>query len=89
MKRPTRDQLGGYSLSEFKVFLKRLGHKVPRNLSHTGYVTQCKDRYFRWRWWGDEGFVVDRSEPSCNFDRWANSVEQTYSFRSSYKTKGE
>jgi hypothetical protein len=87
MKRPTREQLGGYSLSEFKTLLKRLGHKVPRNLWHTGYVTQCGNHYFRWRWWSDEGFVVDRSKPIEMFDRWANSVEQSYSFKPSQKQR--
>jgi len=82
MARPTREQLGGYSLSEFKLFLKRLGHKVPRNLSHTAYVTQCGYHYYRWRWWSEEGFVVDRSVPNWDFDRWANSVEETCSFKS-------
>ena len=89
MKRPNRNQLGGYSLSEFKTFLKRLGHKVPRNLSSTGYVTRYEDRFFRWRWWSEEGFIIDRSEPLEMFDRWSNSVEQSYSFRTSYKEKGE
>jgi len=82
MKRPTREQLDGYSLSEFKTLLKRLGHRVPRNLTHTAYVTQCGNHYFRWRWWNDEGFVVDRSVPTWDFDRWGNSVDETYSFKS-------
>ena len=89
MKRPTREQLGGYSLSEFKTMLKRFGHKVPSNMSSTAYVTEYNDRLFRWRWWSKEGFVVDRSEPIEMFDRWANSVEQTYPFESSYKLKGD
>ena len=82
MKRPTRSELGGHSLSEFKTFLKIIGHKVPRNLDHVGYITEYSGRYFRWRWWSDEGFVVDRSKPAEMFDRWANSVEETYSFKS-------
>lgn len=81
MKRPTREQLGGYSLSEFKTFLKRLGHIVPRNLAHAGYITEQGVYYFRWRWWSDEGFVVDRSVPTWNFDRWGNSVEETCPFK--------
>lgn len=89
MKRPNREQLCGYSLSEFKQFLRKQNHKVPRNLASTGYVTLKGDRMFRWRWWSDDGFVVDRSEPLEIFDRWANSTEQTYSFKSSYKGKGE
>jgi len=82
MKRPTREQLEGYSLSEFKLLLKRLGHKVPRNLSHTAYVTEKGVHYFRWRWWSEEGFVVDLSVPEWDFDRWANSVDETFPFRS-------
>lgn len=87
--RPTRDQLAGYSLSEFKTFLKQLGHNVPRNLESTGYVTKYDGRCFRWRWWSEVGFEVDRSEPIEDFDRWANSTEQTYFFLSGYKAKDE
>ena len=87
MKKPSRNQLGGYSLSEFKTYLKTLGHKVPRNMSSTGYVTQYEDRLYRWRWLSEEGFMVDRSEPLEMFDRWANSIEQSYPFSSSYKEK--
>ena len=80
MRPKNRDQLAGYSLSEFKTYLKQLGHKVPRNLATTGYVTEYQNRAYRWRWWSDEGFVVDVSGPLEEFDRWANSVEETYSF---------
>jgi len=80
MRPKNRDQLAGYSLSEFKTYLKQLGHKVPRNLANTGYITVYQNRAYRWRWWSDEGFVVDVSGPLEEFDRWANSVEETYSF---------
>jgi hypothetical protein len=80
MRPKNRDQLAGYSLSEFKTYLKQLGHKVPRNIANTGYVTEYQNRAYRWRWWSDEGFVVDVSGPLEEFDRWANSVEETYSF---------
>ena len=80
MRPKNRDQLAGYSLSEFKTYLKQLGHKVPRNLANTGYITAYQNRAYRWRWWSDEGFVVDVSGPLEEFDRWANSVEETYSF---------
>jgi hypothetical protein len=53
---------------------------VPRNLANTGYITEYQNRAYRWRWWSDEGFVVDVSGPLEEFDRWANSVEETYSF---------
>ena len=80
MRPKNRDQLAGYSLSEFKTYLKQLGHKVPRNIANTGYVTEYQNRAYRWRWWSDEGFVVDVSGPLEEFDRWANSVEETYLF---------
>jgi hypothetical protein len=80
MRPKNRDQLAGYSLSEFKTYLKKLGHKVPRTLANRGYVTEYQNRAYRWRWWSDEGFVVDVSVPLEEFDRWANSVEETYSF---------
>ena len=78
--RPNRNQLAGYSLSEFKTLLKRLGHKVPRDLETAGYVTEYNNRLYRWRWWSDEGFVIDRSETLDQFDRWANSVEEVIKF---------
>ena len=76
MRRPTRKQLNGYSLSELKTMLKRAGHKVPRNLERDAYVTEWDGRLFRWRWWSEE-FVVDRSEPIEVFDRWGNSTEES------------
>jgi len=86
MKRPTRKQLNGYSLSELKTMLKRAGHKVPRNLEREAYVTECDGRLFRWRWWAEE-FVVDRSEPIEDFDRWANSVEGSFPVSSLFGEK--
>ena len=84
--RPNRNQLAGYSLSEFKTLLKRLGHKVPRNLATTGYVTEYNNRLYRWRWWGDVygddtgEFFVDVSCPLSEFDRWANSTDEVIKF---------
>jgi hypothetical protein len=80
MKKPKRNQLGGYSVSEFKTLLKLRGHQVPRNLYWSGYVTHYENRAYRWRYWGEDGFVVDISEPLDQFDRWSNSTEQTVGF---------
>lgn len=79
-KRPTRDQLNNYSLSELKTFLRKRGHIVPRNFPSAGYITRRGSKMYRWRWWSDGGFVVDVSESISNFDRWANSTESTKKF---------
>lgn len=76
MIRPPRDKLLGMSASEFKTMLKRMGHKVPRDF-FKGCISRVGDRRFRWRWWSEEGFLVDVGEPDHLFDRWANSVYVT------------
>lgn len=77
--RPKRSQLGGWSASEFKTLLKRLGHQVKRDFYKSGCSISCRgSRLYRWRWW-NESFVVDISEPRSDFDRWANSVDRTVS----------
>lgn len=79
--RPSRDQLGGYSCSEFKTLLKKFRFKVGRSL-HCQYSILRKSRAYRFRWWNnDVGFVVDISCPLADFDRWANSTEQIVPFK--------
>lgn len=75
MIRPPRDKLLGMSASEFKTMLKRRGFKIPRDFFKMGCVSRKNDRRFRWRWWADDGFIVDIGETDDLFDRWANSVE--------------
>jgi hypothetical protein len=75
--KPPRDKLLGMSASEFKTLLKRRGFKVPRNFFKMGCISEANGRYWRWRWWADDGFVVDVSEPFSTFDRWANSTDTT------------
>ena len=80
-KRPTRSQLAGMSPSEFKTFLKRLGHKLDRDFFKMGSVSHYRGRAYRFRWWSTENlFPVDISCPLTEFDRWANSVDQTMNF---------
>ena len=85
MTRPKRKELRGFSLSELKTQLKLLGHKVPRNMSSNGYVTEYNNRMYRWRWWDTAGFYIDISEPLEDFDRWANSTKKTIDFSSFHK----
>lgn len=75
--KPTRHQLDGLSPSEFKTMLKRRGHAVPRTFFKSGCVSTYRNRLFRWRHWGQQGFVVDISCLKSDFDRWANSCDQT------------
>jgi hypothetical protein len=80
-KKPTREQLGGLSPSEFKTVLKRRGHKIYRDFFKTECVSYHKGRAYRFRWWSDSGeFLVDVSCPSKDFDRWANSTEYVIAF---------
>ena len=79
--------IGGMSPSEFKTMLKRLGHKVHRDFYYHGCVSTYKNRYYRWRHWGDHytndpTFVVDISCLKSEFDRWANSVDKIVTFES-------
>lgn len=77
--RPKRSQLGGWSASEFKTLLRRLGHRIDRDFYKSGCsISRRGSRLYRWRWW-NESFVVDISEPRSGFDRWANSVDRSVS----------
>ena len=78
--RPTRDQLFGMSPSQFKTMLKRCEHSVSRDFFKMGSVSYYKGRAYRFRWWSDEGFVVDVSCSLEDFDRWANSVDEVVNF---------
>ncbi len=84
-EKPTRQELGGLSPSEFKTFLKVLGHKIPRNFFALSSISTYRNRRYRWRYWGDsysndKTFVVDISCLKSEFDRWANSVEDCVTF---------
>jgi hypothetical protein len=78
--KPNRTQLSGMSPSQFKTLIKQAGHKVPRDFFKYGCVSHYKNRAYRWRHWGTDGFVVDISCPLSEFDRWANSCDRTISF---------
>ncbi len=80
-RKPRREQLWGMSPSEFKTLLKRLGYRVPRDLFKYGMCTAYKgNRAYRFRHWAFPDFFVDISCPLTDFDRWANSTEQTVNF---------
>lgn len=88
VKKPARNQLNGMSASEFKTLLKRQGYDVSRTFYKRGCIAKLGDRLYRFRWWGtligsgdetDGAFVVDISCPIDDFDRWANSVDDTIS----------
>lgn len=84
--RSNRNKLAGYSRSEFKTLLKRAGFKVNRSfgLIHT---VMRDNRLYRFRWWADEGFMVDISDPLEHFDRWANSTERVVPFSSMFPVR--
>jgi|GEM_PF-5908152 len=82
---PKRKELSGLSRSEFKTLLKRNGHKIDRGFFSSNCISQRKNRLYRWRWWADEGFVVDISCPLNDFDRWGNSTERTVPFEDAFK----
>ena len=91
--RPTRVQLNGMSPSEFKTRLKQLGFQVRRDFFHQGSVAQYRNRLYRFRWWGDcytqsTEFFVDISCPISDFDRWANSTDNTVYFSEWLDEKG-
>jgi len=80
--KPTRTHLNGYSFSEFKTLLRRMGYRIPRDWKYGVTTHKNMNRYFRFRWfpaYGDDPtnfvFKVDISEPFDEFDRWANSTE--------------
>jgi hypothetical protein len=71
----------GLSQRQLKALLKYHHYKVPRDWHRRDYVAQKGNRLYRFRWWTQEGFLVDVSEPLLSFDRWANSTYQTLSWR--------
>jgi hypothetical protein len=80
-QKPSRDQLWGMSPSQFKTMLRRRGYRVPRDFFKQGSVAKRDNRLYRFRYWGGVGeFFVDVSCLINEFDRWANSVEQTINF---------
>lgn len=81
----SRLKLNGYSKSEIKTLLKRLGFKVPKSFFKNGCVAEYKNRKYRFRHWGDcytknTTFVVDIGTCNQDFDRWANSTERCITF---------
>lgn len=89
----TRNELAGYSRSEFKTRLKRLGFKVPRTFFRDSCIAEYKNRRYRFRHWGDcytndPSFVVDVAELNRDFDRWANSTAETISIKDFLKQFG-
>lgn len=78
-KKPKRHQLAGMSPSEFRTKMKRAGFHFDRgfpNWSNCVAMSPNKDRYYRVR--PDSG-EVDMSCPVEDFDRWANSTDETWS----------
>ena len=79
--KPSAQQLCGMSPSQFKTLLKLRGHKIGRDFFKRGSVSIYSSRLYRWRWWSEDGFVVDVSCPKTDFDRWANSTEDVLDFK--------
>lgn len=75
-KRPNRERLHGFSPSEFKTLLKRRGYKVPRDFFKYGSLARYKGRSYRFKWYCEGEFFVDKSCLRPDFDRWANSVDE-------------
>ena len=71
----------GMTRSQFKTQLKRAGFTVPRNFWGFGSViAQRNARLYRVRF--DQGVcIVDQSCVLADFDRWANSTDQTFEFK--------
>ena len=64
--------------SALKTLLKRNGFKVPRNFYGRGCcIAKRNNRLWRFRFWS--GDFVDVSCPINDFDRWANSTDETRS----------
>lgn len=74
--KPKREQLHGMSPSEFKILLKRRGYDLKRDFYKWGCVAEYKNRLYRFRWYSDGEFFVDKSCIKSDFDRWANSVDE-------------
>ena len=79
-KRPKRDQLHGLSPSELKTLLRRRGYKVGRDFFRYGCLARKNGRTYRFRWYSDGEFFVDKSCIRSEFDRWANSVDEVFTF---------
>jgi hypothetical protein len=78
--KPKRHQLHGLSPSEFKSILKRRGYTFKRDFMKYGCVAKYKNRLYRFRWYSDGEFFVDKSCIMSEFDRWANSVDEVKTF---------
>lgn len=81
-----RDKMGGFSKSELKAKLKHKGFKISRTFFKDGCVAVYRNRYYRFRHWGDwyvggGTFYIDVSEVRRDFDRWANSTENVLTFQ--------
>lgn len=72
--RPTREQLGGMSPSEFKTLLRRRGLTIRRDFFKNS-MARMGGKYYRFRWWNNES-TVDICININEFDRWANSTDQ-------------
>ena len=72
------------SRAGIKSALKHLGFKVPKNFWGFGcHIAYKKSRLYRFRLVDIDGkkcCVVDESCLKRDFDRWANSTEDVYSF---------
>lgn len=79
-RKPRREQLWGMSPSQFKILLKKSGYKVSRDFFKHGAVAYKGSRLYRFRYWAFPDFFVDVSCPRKDFDRWANSTDQTINF---------
>ncbi len=80
VQKPRREQLWGMSPSQFKTLLKNRGYKVSRDFFKLGAIAKKGNRLYRFRYWAFPDFFVDISCSLNDFDRWANSTEQTINF---------
>jgi hypothetical protein len=77
--RPTREQLGGMSPSQFKTELRRRGLFIRRDF-YKNSMARMGGKYYRFRWWDNEP-TVDICLNINEFDRWANSTDQTHTLK--------
>lgn len=79
-KKPTTSQLG-MTPSKFKTKLKQFGFVVPRDFfksSYMGDTLKINERLYRFRWCEyEQEYLVDISCLLEDFDRWANSTDNT------------
>ena len=80
VKRPKRDRLHGLSPSELKTLLRRRGYDIGRDFFRYGCQARYRGRSYRFRWYSDGEFFVDKSCILSEFDRWANSVDEVITF---------